>query len=336
MNDPYNALETCLQALESGAEIEEVLKVFPGLADVLRPVLEASLQARARAGDPPSAESVQRGRARVLARLSELRDARRRRSRSTLPMIRRLGLGFSLTVIFLLTGTGLVRASTGSLPGDGLYPVKRTWEDVRLLFVFDPEHRDVLEGEYDHERLDEVHELIQQARVVSITFSGVITEATGGRIVVSGVVVNLSAGTSLPGRAFAVGDSVIVTGRTGEAGSVLADPIQVLPPGSLATGKYKPRSRVRRTRMNHRPAASRPSFPLMISIKSTFHFEGTIESIDGTVWSINGRTVYVESVQIPERATVGTTVEVEGYFDRAGRFIVTEIEIEDSDNDGRR
>jgi hypothetical protein len=33
-----------------------------------------------------------------------------------------------------VSGTGLVRAAT-TLPGDNLYPVKRTWEDVLVLLT---------------------------------------------------------------------------------------------------------------------------------------------------------------------------------------------------------
>jgi hypothetical protein len=42
----YEALEVCLNALETGADIEAVLNLYPQLADELRPLLEASVQAR--------------------------------------------------------------------------------------------------------------------------------------------------------------------------------------------------------------------------------------------------------------------------------------------------
>jgi hypothetical protein len=51
-------------------------------------------------------------------------------------MIRRFAFALVLTLVFFFSGTGLVRASSSTLPGDNLYGVKRTWEDVRLLFVF--------------------------------------------------------------------------------------------------------------------------------------------------------------------------------------------------------
>ena len=42
----YEALEVCLNALETGADIEAVLNLYPQFADELRPILETSIQAR--------------------------------------------------------------------------------------------------------------------------------------------------------------------------------------------------------------------------------------------------------------------------------------------------
>ena len=241
-----------------------------------------------------------------------------------------LALALSLAAVALTSGTGLVQASSTALPGENLYPVKRTWEDVRLLFVFTPEIREAVEGGYEQERLDEVAELLREGRVVSITFSGVMTESTDSSMTVSGVPVAIDAQTAFSGTPLAVGAAVIVTGRTDSAGRVTATEVQVLPPGAVvptgemeetendAEGSPVPSS----NESQEQPGAEAPS--------STFHIEGTVQSMDGSVWVIDGRTVYAENPALLTLVTVGMRVEVKGYFASDGRFIVLRVEIEDS------
>ena len=232
MNKLYDALEYCLQALEDGASMDTVLARYPDLVDELRPILEASLAARRMAAPAPSVETVRRGRVRLLQRTSELR-AVRRPGRRFIPFFQRMAFALALAGVFLLSGTGLVSASSTALPGENLYPVKRTWEDVRLLFVFDPTHREALEGEYEQERLIEISELLREGRTASITFSGVVTLRQGNQLVVAGVPVLLSAQTRYFGDPIAAGMAVTVIGRTQPGGVVIADEIRPLLPGSV-------------------------------------------------------------------------------------------------------
>jgi hypothetical protein len=50
MNNLYEALEICLKEIEQGADVDTVLFRYPDLADELRPILEASVKAKAMAG----------------------------------------------------------------------------------------------------------------------------------------------------------------------------------------------------------------------------------------------------------------------------------------------
>jgi hypothetical protein len=45
MNKLYEVLEICLQEIEQGVDIDTVLFRYPDLADELRPILEASVNA---------------------------------------------------------------------------------------------------------------------------------------------------------------------------------------------------------------------------------------------------------------------------------------------------
>ncbi|MEW5941302.1 MAG: DUF5667 domain-containing protein, partial [Chloroflexota bacterium] len=167
----YDALEVCLQDMEKGGTIDSALARFPAFADELRPILEASLQARRLAGAPVSEAVHRRGRARLLQRAAELREAKRApRTRTWLFTFRPAAVTLMLAVFFL-TGTQLVRASSATLPGDNLYPVKRTWEDVRLFFASGAE-REGLELEYETERVDEINELLAEGRSETVSFTG--------------------------------------------------------------------------------------------------------------------------------------------------------------------
>jgi hypothetical protein len=316
-NKLYDALEICLQAMENGDSLDSVLARFPDLTSDLRPILEAARRAREIPAPLPSADATRRGRAALLQRAAEMREAQRpiRRRQPVIPFFQRLAIALSIAAIAWMSGTGLVQASTTSLPGENLYPVKRTWEDMRLLFVSSPEQREALEGEYEVERLDEVAELLREGRVVSITFTGLVTENTDGSMVVSGLPVALTAQTRYTGDPLTVGASVIVTGQTDSVGRVTALSVQTLPPGTMVpTGEQEEES-------SHDQGGR----------SSTFHIEGTLQSIDGSAWVIDGQTVYVENPALQTLVQVGMRVEVRGYFSADGRFIVTRVEIEDAE-----
>jgi hypothetical protein len=135
----YEALEVCLNALETGVDVESALRLYPQLADELRPVLEASIQAKSLALPSVPGAAKQRGRARVLGHANEMRKAAiKPRQRWAMFAFPRLATSLAIALIFLLSGTGLVSASSGALPGDSLYPVKRSWEDLRCSSSFLP------------------------------------------------------------------------------------------------------------------------------------------------------------------------------------------------------
>ena len=132
MNDNlYEALEDCLIAIERGADIGVALERFPEMADELRPLLEASIRARSMASTEVPVEAMRRSRAHLLQHAAVMREAQQKPSRPGL-FFWRLGTALAMALVVFLSGNGLVRASNGAIPGDNLYPVKRTWEDVRL------------------------------------------------------------------------------------------------------------------------------------------------------------------------------------------------------------
>ena len=222
----YEALEVCLNALETGADLGSVLKRFPDLQDELRPLLEAAQKVKALAISEVPERASRGGKVRVLEHAAEMRKAApKRRRRWSMFGFPRLATSLAIALIFLLSGTGLVSASSGALPGDSLYPVKRTWEDVRLMLVVNPADREHLEDQYEQERLHEVDELLVEKRHETITFTGMVTDQNGDQWVVSGISVQITPISQLPLVPVVVGSSIMVKGRTNAQGFVEAEQV---------------------------------------------------------------------------------------------------------------
>ena len=231
MNELYNALEICLQAIEDGQKIELVLALYPEFERELRPLLEVSLLARYSNHYDISEAVKHRGRVRLLQRANELRMVNGVSHHRMIPILPRVAIVLSLVGILALTSTGFVSASSGTLPGDQLYPVKRTWEGVRLFFAFNSEERDLLESQFEQERLDEIGGLLGKRIAAPIEFKGLVTQQTNGKWQVSGIPVSVTGSTSSPASGIPHGAPVIVTGITGSDGVVEAQEVQLLQSG---------------------------------------------------------------------------------------------------------
>lgn len=230
----YEALEVCIQALETGADLEGVLKRYPQMTDELRPLLEAVAQAQSLSIPSAPEDAIKRGRARVLQHAAEMRES------SGKPRVAgfsfaRLAASLALALIFIFSGVGLVRASSDALPGDNLYRVKRTWEDVRLLLMFDAEGREGLAYEFEMKRLEEVSKLLAEGRFTTVSFTGVVEQIDGNQWLVSGINVLITADSQLPPEPVTVGASISVEGHTNSQGLVEVERVELLKSGIILT-----------------------------------------------------------------------------------------------------
>ncbi len=234
MTDLYDALEICLQEIERGASVETALLRYPDLAEELRPLLEASVDAANLAVPLPFETVIQRNRAKVLQRSAQMREAKAKSSQRTwFVSLRRLAVTLAVLIILSVSGTGLVQASSATVPGDNLYPVKRTWEDVLVAFTFNVQQRDALEVEHENERLHELQELFAEGRSAKVDFNGSVKSQNGNLWVVSTISVMISDKTELRGQAIGVGSAVRVKGTAqGNNNVVLAERIELLPAGA--------------------------------------------------------------------------------------------------------
>jgi uncharacterized membrane protein YgcG len=338
----YDALEICLAALDDGQSIAAVVQRFPQHAAELRPILEASQAAQKLSHITVPREVHLRGRARLLQRAAQLREARHVSAR-LFPRLPRLAASLGIIVGLIVGGTGLVTASAASLPGDGLYPVKRGWENVQLLTAQGQQARDALQSQFDQQRVDEISELLAQKRVQQVTFSGLITNHADGTWMISGIPVHVSSTTHLDSADISNSMPVTVAGSTKSGGVLEADHIQSLQPGALlpplepsengGNGSTSPGS-------VSTPAPAQLQTPVTTvagqphPTPQSFALKGVVDDMHGTVWLINGQTVYVDQADINGSVDVGSIVKFQGYFDSDGRYIATNVQV-DSPGNGR-
>lgn len=347
MSNLYDVLEKCLIEMEQGADVDTVLFRHPEFADELRPILEASEKARGMAASDPAADVVHRNRAKILQRAAQMREAKARpSSRIWSVPLRRIAVMLTVIVMLFVSGTGLVRAASSTLPGDNLYPVKRTWEDLLLLFTFNPQERELLEFEHENERLEELRELFAEGRSVKVDFAGYVTHHSATELRVSGISVLISSETRLPAQPIAVGDPVRVRGQTHADGLVHAEWIELLPPGSKLPeveddGHETEEEKEQEAQIDDHsnsgsddgaPPVEEPQMPDEEVEKQTFN--GILEAMDdkNQLWTVNGRKLDVSAAEIIGTPVIGAAVKVEGYPGSGGLFVVTKIEIAGSDS----
>ncbi|MGE5073034.1 MAG: DUF5666 domain-containing protein, partial [Anaerolineae bacterium] len=335
MADLHDALDNCLQAMAHGATIDVALKRYPKLARDLRPLLEASILAREASRVHVPLDVRRRGRSRLLGQVEEYRGARARSRGRAISFFPRLAITAGMLGVLVLTSTGLVSAASTSLPGQQLYPVKRTWESVRLLFAFTPQERDLMESGYEQERLDEIHELLGQRQSASISFSGLLARQTAGQWTVSGIPVLVGPSTRLPTAAVSDGAPVTVMGVTRPDGVVEAREVQLLAPG-VSLPPLEPSEVNEQEHHDDEGNATVPTPGVTAQPQATqassgdqhaiYNFSGVVQAMQGNLWRINGQSVYVDTAQISGQIQVGSIVTLQGYYTTDGRFIVTTIE----------
>jgi hypothetical protein len=190
--DPF---DDCLSRLAAGDSLDDCLGRYPELALTLRPMLETAQQAVAASRVPRQAQM--RSRARFLAAAVQKRPAR------TDPgggLIRRiLTTAFSLFVGVALGLTGLFYASADTVPGDGLYMLKLTVEDIRLQFADGPAGRFALEEEFAERRKLETQTLLAQGQDAVVEFSDTLVSRDGQRWQVGDFTLQLTDSTVVVG-----------------------------------------------------------------------------------------------------------------------------------------
>jgi len=346
MNNLYDILEICLQEMANGVDLATLLERYPDIATELEPLLRAASTAKLVAVPVPSLDLLNRNRAKVLRRFDQVWDAKPV-ARNWFPSLRLSAVAFMLLVIFLISGTSVVRAAYNSLPGDTLYSVKRSWEDASLFFTFNGQARENLEIEYRAERLEELNQLFTSGRKAEVDFFGVVTGQLSDEWRVSNISVIVSAQTELPKQAIKNGDTVHIFGVTRGDGFVLADKIDLISTGAVSPDQNTndDQSGTQQSFATSEPGNENDSSeietatpeietPQPTVAPKIEKIEGTLISINQNNWKVNAFLVDVSSAEIVGTPAVGAGVKAEGYFAPDGLFIALQIEIIDNSLNG--
>lgn len=349
MNNVYDALEICLQELENGADVDTVLFRYPKFADELRPILETAVKAKNAAVNSPSPDVVRRNRARVLGHAAQLREAKAKPWYGFWSVsIRRTLVSLAVIMMLFIGSTGLVRAASTTVPGDNLYPIKRTWENVNILFTFDVRAREALEVEHENERLEELFELFAEGRSEEVDFAGYVTRQDKDRWLVANIGVVISSQTELPASSITVGDAVSVHGYTQSDGTVLAERVGLLDAGvplpevddDAPEFEQNNEGNVNESNDDNSGPGSGNEAPENESNENSnsepeeVSLEGTVDSINGNIVVVDGQPMNISGAEIKGDPADGGQVKVEGYFNSDGVFIVTKIEFLEGSSGG--
>lgn len=237
--DFETVLDTCLARIHGGDNPDACLQAYPALADELRPLLLLATGLRAAPVPRARPESVAGGKQKVLAAfvaasqpLPPVAQGRRQllaawlgRSLGTgadrnIRLVLRFALGILLALV--LGTTGAFAASSNSLPGDALYPVKQSFESLRLSLTVDSQSRHALEAQFESQRLTEIQALIQSRRQATAEFEDVL-HAVGdnGWWTIGPFAVGVTESTVIAGQP-ATGDRVHVQVRVQDDGTLAA------------------------------------------------------------------------------------------------------------------
>jgi uncharacterized membrane protein YgcG len=374
----YIALDNCLTMMDQGSDLESCLVRYPEYAAELRPLLLAALDAGSIAENYVPVEVQRQGKVKFLNAAAQIREQRSSKKLFGLfPIRRAVRFSFATLVVAVFVvgigGTGLVNASGGSLPGDRLYPVKLSWENIQLNLVLAQSERDVLIDKFDQERVHEVNALINSKRLENVGFYGQIEGIFPTQIIVSGVTVAILPSTKIDGgiqmNAFAR-----VEGHTQPDGVVLADKIQIeskkLEDGNNAPGNdmnsnssskdlnqsggnsgedkpgITPAPEIEQTM----PPDSEDTVTTTTATSATeitpwkekstpetrqFEIEGNISSYNGSTIEVSGKSIFI----IPETELKGTPsggskVSIHGYINKNGDLIAQSIEVQSESSSG--
>ena len=341
MNNLNDILEICLQELENGADLETVLARYPKMAAELRPMLQAARTAKLVTIPRPAENILARNQAKFLQQYDRILDSKPA-ARTWFPLSRRMVAAFALLILFFFSGTNMVRASFKSLPGDSLYPVKRSWEKVSLFLTLDEQSREKLEIQYEAERLNELDQLFGSGRTARVDFVGIVNRQQGEEWRVADISVIVSAQTDLPDQGIETGNLVRVIGTTSGSSVVVADRVELLESGTPDDGILETDQPTATPQHENEGKGSETETPEPLEIQTASatpdpkieSFEGILISIDKGIWKINTILVESSNAEIIGTPVVGATVKAEGYFGTDGVFIATKLEIINNDLNG--
>jgi len=176
LKDFDEILGNCLEALESGEGLADVLARYPQASEELKALLESAVWfSGQKAAVEPRPGFVRASRARLVEQIAAEPVATVSWLERMWALLStalgggwRVALQVTLAVVMLaclvVGGSGVALASQTALPGEALYPVKTSLENVELLVTLDPAAKIQLHNQFSQARLLEIEELVMEGR----------------------------------------------------------------------------------------------------------------------------------------------------------------------------
>jgi cell division septation protein DedD len=334
----------CLTALEQRESIDEVLARYPNDAAQLRPILETTALLPTFRMEPSEAMKM-KSRQSFLNQAAAARIAPQRRRIGLMPRL--LTSFVAVALICIVLGGGAVAASGSALPGDPLYGVKRTVENVRLSLTTDNAARAALTGQFEGIRRDEANALLDAGRETEVEFSGAIQSIQPKAWVVSGLVVQLDNTTKINGEP-KIDRRAQVDGRTGPNGlwakeitietsastpQLTETPEPTETPAPTETPESAKTPTPRSTLVAEPTETPEPKPTVEPTEQPTvapvaIEFAGTVDDISAQAWTIDSTSIGVNAnTEIRGSITVGQRVKVQAHRLADGRLVALRIEL---------
>ncbi len=219
----------CLDLMEKGLSVSEILSRYPEQADMLRPFLETATQLSKLATNPTIAQKNKSQDA-FLAEAAALKTGTREPIFFWVWLRRILFPAAALSLMLIIFGLGLFTTSASALPGESLYNVKRQFEALQLQMVSAPDKKLRLIEQFAAERRQEVETLLLTGQTAEAQFDGVIELMATETWVVSNIQIEIHDDTMIAGTP-QIGSLVRVTGLV-HNGRFLTSVVEVLRAGA--------------------------------------------------------------------------------------------------------
>ncbi len=211
-------------------------------------------------------------------------------------------------VSLLVGGAVTVQVADAAAPGDPLYVVDVTVEQIQLAFTRSPEKRAELLMRFTQERLEEIRTLEAKGRTEQVAVAAQRLERHLDNLERTAIEIPPSQRTQ-------------VMQQIQQLNQVSQTVLQALPaptPAATATpaAATTPAPGTTQVALSGAPSASK------------VEFVGTVDSMDATQWVVSGQTVLITAqTEIKGNIQVGSLVKVEGWNNGDGTFTAKEIEV---------
>jgi len=168
--------EDCLELLEQGASIEDCLNKYPAEAGELKSLLSIAHLSRKSLHYAIPRDAKARIRTRIMTHYDRQHWLRDQKKPIWYSLRRWAYVTVCVLTFLIVAGVGLNVASANAVPGDTLYPVKRSFEEIQIAFSLSDMAKAETHVRLAERRISEIIELASQGKSENIP--GLVSEVT--------------------------------------------------------------------------------------------------------------------------------------------------------------